>query len=134
MPVICGAFEEMNKETHLLIIKCAKHAEANQDISNITPEENSSAKGSPYHLILSHFRRAFGCLAMRTAADEKLRKIMLIRPFRFKANQVANNTARSHRCKFNPRSPGWNHNFRIETFHDALNFFVTLRKDSIGQL
>ena len=119
MPVICGAFGEMNKDTHLLVIKCAKHAAAHRDNSDITPEEVASEKGSPYSLILSQFRRAFGCLSMRAAADEKLRKIMLIRSSRFEANQAAHNSTSNHRSKFNPRSPGWYDNFRNETFHDA---------------
>ena len=51
MPVICGAFGDMNKETHQLVVKCAKHAATKQDNS----EEVSSAKGSPYSSILSQF-------------------------------------------------------------------------------
>ena len=125
MPIICGAFGEMNKETHKLIIKCAKHATAHRDNSDITPEEVSAAKGSPYSLILSQFRRAFGCLAMRTAADEKLRKIMLIRSSRYEANQAAHNATSNHRSKFNSRSPGWYDNFCNETSHDAFYRYRT---------
>ena len=36
MLVICGAFGEMNKETHVMIIKSAKHAAANRDNSGAT--------------------------------------------------------------------------------------------------
>ena len=70
------------------MIKCAKHAAANRGNSDITPEEVASSKGSPYNLILSQFQRAFGCLAMRAAADEKLRKTMLIRSSRFKQHTI----------------------------------------------
>lgn len=125
MPVIVGAFGEINKHTHRLVINCAKHAAADRDNSDITPEDVASAKGSPYNLILSQFRRALGCLAMRTAADEKLRKIMLIRSSKFEANQAAQNATSNHRRKFNPRSPGWYDNFRNETFHDTFYRYRT---------
>ena len=125
MPVVCGAFGEMNKDTHVLIIKCAKHPAAHRDNLDITPEEVASTKGSSYSLIFSQFRRAFGCLAMRVAADEKLRKIMLIRSSRFEENQAAQNSTSNHRSKFNPRSPGWYDNFRNETFHDAFYRYRT---------
>ena len=125
MPVICGAFGELNLHTHRLVTKCAKHAAADRDNSDITPEEVSSARGSPYNLILSQFRRAIGCLATRTAADEKLRKIMLIRSSKLEANRAAQNGTSNHRRKFNPRSPGWFDNFRNETFHDAFYRYHT---------
>ena len=76
--------------------------------SDITPKEVSSVKGSPYHLILSQFRRAFDCLAMRTTADEKLRKIMLIRSSRWIDSKRSRHKIMQQvtiDAKFNPRSP-----------------------------
>ncbi len=55
MPVIFGAFGEIDKNSHRLVINCAKHAAADRENSDITPEEVSSSKGSPYNLILSQF-------------------------------------------------------------------------------
>ena len=125
MPIVCGAFGEMNIHTHRLVTKCARHAAASRDNSDITPEEVSSTKGSPYNLILSQFRRSLGCVAMRAAADEKLRKVMLIRSSKAEANAAAQNAASNHRRKYNPRSPGWYDNFRNESFHDAFYRYRT---------
>ena len=127
MPIVCGAFGEMNLHTHRLVTKCARHAAASRDNSDITPEEVSSAKGSPYNLILSQFRRSLGCLAMRAAADEKLRKVMLIRSSKAEANEAAHNAASNHRRKYNPRSLGWYDNFQ----HMIISInLVTLCEDS----
>ena len=87
----------MNADTHRLIIKCARHASADRNNFDTTPEEVSSAKGSPYNFILSQFRRGLGCLAMRAAADEKWRKVMLLSSSRFEANQAAQNATSSHK-------------------------------------
>ena len=89
---------------------------ADRDNSDITPEEVSSAEGSPYNLIVSQFRRSLGCLAMRAAADEKLRKIMLIRSSKAEANAAVQNATSNHRRKYNPRSPGWYDNFETKVF------------------
>ena len=53
IPLVSGAFAEVNVEAQRLIVKCAKHAAAAlEDKSDITPEEISSAKGSAYNLLL----------------------------------------------------------------------------------
>jgi len=76
---VSGAFAEVNVEAQRLVEKCAKHAAAMEDNSDITPEEVSSVKGSAYNLLLSQCRRGIGCLGMKVAVEEKLRRIMLIR-------------------------------------------------------
>ena len=58
-------------------------------------------KGSAYNLLLSQFRRAIGCLGMKVAVEEKLRRIMLIRSNKREANAAAHNGASNHRKCFN---------------------------------
>jgi len=53
LPLVSGAFAEVNVEAQCLVEKCAKHATALEDNSDITPEEVSSTKGSAYNLLLS---------------------------------------------------------------------------------
>ena len=55
LPLVSGAFAEVNVEAQHLVEKCAKHAAVLEDNSDITPGEVSSAKGSAYNLLLSQF-------------------------------------------------------------------------------
>ena len=74
LPLVSGAFAEVNAEAKRLVEKCARHAAALEENSDITPKEARSAKGSAYNLLLSQFRRAIGCLGMKVAVEEKLRR------------------------------------------------------------
>ena len=125
IPIVCGAFGEVNMKTHDLIKSCAKLAAAKADNSDVTPEDVSSAKGSPYNLILSQFRKAIGCLTVRTAAEEKLRKIMLIRSSRSEAHNAAESAASNHRGKYHTGSLRWYKNFRNESFFHAFYRYQT---------
>jgi hypothetical protein len=89
LPLVSGAFAEVNAEAKRLVEKCARHAAALEENSDITPEEACYAKGSAYNLLLSQFRRAIGCLGMKAAVEEKLRRIMLIRSNKREANAAA---------------------------------------------
>ena len=102
-----GAFGELNVEAHRLVEVCARHAAAKAENSDITPEEVRSAKGSPYNLLLSQFRRALGCMATRTAVDEKLRRVHLIRSSKAEAQNAANAGMGNHRHTPNSQAPGW---------------------------
>ncbi len=80
IPLVSGAVGELNLEGHRLVELAARHAAAKADNSDITPESAvTSVKGSPYkNLLLNQFRRAIGCMAMRVAMEEKLRRLPLI--------------------------------------------------------
>ena len=58
IPLVSGAFGELNVEGHRFVELCARYAAAIADNSDITPEEVRSAWGSPYNLLLSQLRRA----------------------------------------------------------------------------
>jgi hypothetical protein len=125
IPLVSGAFAEVNVEAQRLIVKCAKHAAALEDNSDITPEEISSAKGSAYNLLLSQFRRGIGCLGMKVAVEEKLRRIMLIRSNKQEANAAAHNGTSNHRKCFNKNTPRWSTNQRNEAHYDAFYRYRT---------
>jgi len=123
--LVSGAFAEVNVEAQRLVEKCAKHAAALEDNSDITPEEVNSAKGSAYNLLLSLFRRGIGCLGMKVAAEEKLRRIMLIRLNKKEANAAAHNGTSNHRRCFNKNTPRWYSNERNEAQYDAFYQYRT---------
>jgi len=125
IPLVSGAFAEVNVEAQRLIVKCAQHAAALEDNSDITPEEVSSAKGSAYNLLLSQFRRGIGCLGMKVAVEEKLRRIMLIRSNKREANAAAHNGTSNHRRCFNKNTPRWYSNERNEAQYDAFYRYRT---------
>jgi hypothetical protein len=119
-------FAEVNAEAKRLVVeKCARHAAALEENSDITPEEARSAKGSAYNLLLSQFRRAIGCLGMKVAVEEKLRRIMLIRSNKREANAAAHNGASNHRKCFNKNSPRWYSNERNEANYDSFYRYRT---------
>ncbi len=89
IPLVLGAVGELNLEGHRLVELAARHAAAHADNSDITPESVTSVKGSPYNLLLNQFRRVIGCMAMRVAMEEKLRRLPLIRQSRVEANRAA---------------------------------------------
>ena len=105
LPLVSGAFAEVNAVAKRLVEKCARHAAALEENSDITPEEARSAKGSAYTLLLSQFLRAIRCLGMKVAVEEKLRRIMLIRSNKREANAAAHNGASNHRKCFNKIPP-----------------------------
>ena len=125
LPLVSGAFAEVNAEAKRLVEKCARHAAALEENSDITPEEACYAKGSAYNLLLSQFRRAIGCLGMKAAVEEKLRRIMLIRSNKREANAAAHNGASNHRKCFNKNSPRWYSNERNEAHYDSFYRYRT---------
>jgi len=127
LPLVSGAFAVVNVEAQCLVEKCAKHAAALEDNSDITPKEVSSAKGSAYNLLLSQFRRGIGCLGMmKVAVEEKLRRIiMLIRSNKREANAAAHNGTSNHRRCFNKNTPRWYSNERNEAQYDAFYWYLT---------
>jgi len=88
-PVVFGAFGETNQATMRMIKKCAKYAAARSENSDVTPLSNTLQKGTAYHVMLTQFRRALGVLAVRTAAETKIRRTALIRRTRTEANAAA---------------------------------------------
>ena len=94
-------------------------------IPNSTPEEVSSAKGSAYNLLLSQFRRGIGCLGMKVAVEEKLRRIMLIWSNKREPNAAAHNGTSNHRRCFNTNTPRWYSNERNEVQYDAFYRYRT---------
>ena len=124
IPLVSGAIGELNVEGHRLIELLARYVAAIEDNSDITPEDVSSARGNPYNLLLAQFRRAIGCVAIRTAVEEKLRRVHLIRSSKAEANSAAQSGMGNHRCTPNRQSPSWFNSFRNE---DTFNAFYRYR-------
>ena len=116
-PIIVGAFGETNIETHALLKMCAKHAAARESNSDVSPEEVASQFGSTYNILLAQFRRGLGCLSVRAAIEEKLRRVQLIRPTPTAAAAAADAGVGNHR-NGHRRGPGWYHNQRNESMFD----------------
>ena len=125
IPLVSGAFGELNVEGHRLVEVCARYAAAKADNSDITPAEVRSAKGSPYNLLLSQLRRAIGCMTTRTSAEEKLRRVHLIRSSKPEAQTAAEAGMGNHRRTPNSQAPGWYHNFRNESLFSAFSRYRT---------
>ena len=75
--------------------------------------------------LLSQFRRGIGCLGMKVAVEEKLRRIMLIRSNKQEANAAAHNGTSNHRKCFNKNTPRWSTNQRNEAHYDAFYRYRT---------
>ena len=114
-PIVLGAFGEANEYTHKLLKLCAKHAAARESNTDISPEAISSARGSPYNVFLVQFRRSLGCLALRTAIEEKLRRVQLIRPSERSAAEAADAGVGNHRSG---NGPSWYQNGRNASLFD----------------
>ena len=70
-------------------LRCVQNMQRRLLATPILHREVRSAKDSPYNLLLSQFRRAIGCLAIRNAIEEKLCSVHLIRPSKADANNAA---------------------------------------------
>ena len=77
-PIVFGAFGETDNHTSKMVKLCAKFAAARSENSDVTPLSDTIQKGSAYHVMLTQFRRALGVLAVRTAAEIKIRRTTLI--------------------------------------------------------
>ena len=119
IPLVVGAVGEFCVEGHRLVELMARHAAVKADNSDITPDKVNSAKRSPYNLYLTQFRRAIGCMAIRTAVEEKLRRVHLISSSKAEANIAAQSCMGNHRRTPNSQAPAWFHNFRNENIFDA---------------
>ncbi len=125
IPLVFGAVGEFCVEGHRLVELLARYAAAKAENSDITPDKVSSAQRSPYNLYLSQFRRAIGCMAIRTAVEEKLRRVHLIRSSKAEANIAAQSGMGNHRQSSNSQAPAWFHNFRNEHIFDAFYRYRT---------
>ncbi len=103
----------------------ARHAAVQADNSDITPESVTSVKGSPYNILLNQFRKAIGCMGMRIAMEEKLRRLPLIRQSQAEANRAAESGMGNHRCSRYCQAPGWYNKFQNENIYDAFYRYRT---------
>ena len=70
-----------------------------------------SSRGSPFQLLLNQFRKAVGVLCIRNVVEEKLRRIMYIRPTKEGAKAAANTSNRRNNARTR-HGPSWYNNFR----------------------
>ena len=129
-PLVFGAFGETNKATERLIKACAKYGASRMENSDVTPLSNTMQKGTAYHVMLTQFRRAIGVLAVRTAAETKIRRTELIRATRTEANAAAQPEQRNF--YENSGNPFWyqnrdneEHFHEFYAYHAQYNNFYT---------
>jgi hypothetical protein len=119
---VFGTYAEANKETHQLIKFCARTAASKEHNARISPEDLDSSRGSPFQLLLNQFRKAVGVLCIRNVVEEKLRRIMYIRPTKEGAKAAANTSNRRNNARTR-HGPSWYNNFRNnKTFDDFYAF------------
>ena len=86
--------------------------------SDVTPLSNTMQKGTSYQVMLTQFSRAIGVLAVRTAAETKIRRTELIRATRTEANAAAQPEQRNF-YENSPGNPFWYQNRdNEEYFHE----------------
>ena len=131
IPLVFGTYAEANKETHELIKFCARTAAAHEHNARISPEDLDSSRGSPFQLLLNQFRKAVGVLCIRNVVEEKLRRIMYIRPTKEGAKAAANTSNRRNNARTR-HGPSWYNNFRNNETFDAFYAFSSKYDDFGG--
>ena len=79
VPLVVGAFGEVNKDFEKVLKTLAKLAAAGEDGMSISPLRNLDRKGGAYVIMLQQFRRALGVTVVRGMAKHKLSRLHYVR-------------------------------------------------------
>ena len=131
VPLVFGTYAEANKETHELIKFCAQTAAAHEHNARLSPEDLDSLRGSPFQLLLNQFRKVVGVLCIRNVVEEKLQRIMYIRPTKEGAKAAANTSNRRNNTRTR-HGQSWYINFRSNKTFDAFYAFSSKYDDYDG--
>ena len=96
----------------------------------LSPEDLDSSRGSSFQLLLNQFHKAVGVLCIRNVVEEKLRRIMYIRPTKEGAKAAANTSNRRNNAQTR-HGPSWYNNFRNNQTFDAF-FAFSFKYDDFG--
>ena len=79
IPVVVGAFGEVNKDFEKLLRTMAKLASSGEDGMSISPLRNLDKKGGAFAIMHHQFRRAVGVTTVRDMANHKLSRLHYVR-------------------------------------------------------
>ena len=79
VPLVVGAFGDVNKDLEKMLRTLAKFAAAGEDGMSISHLQNLDKKGGAFAIMLSQFRRALGVTIVRDMANHKLSRLHYVR-------------------------------------------------------
>ena len=100
IPVVVGAFGEVNKDFEKMLRTLAKLASSGEDGMSISPLRNLDKKGGAFAIMHHQFRRAVGVTIVRDMANHKLSRLHYVRA----TEADAKNTAEANHSD----NRGWN--------------------------
>jgi hypothetical protein len=89
IPLVVGAFGEVNEELEKVLKRVAKAAAAETDGLSISPLINTDRKGGAFRIMHQQFRRAIGCAIIRGQAKLTLGRLHYVRATREEAASVS---------------------------------------------
>jgi hypothetical protein len=101
VPLVVGAFGDVNKDLEKMLRTLAKCAAAGEDGMSISPLRNLDKKGGAFAIMHSQFRRALGVTIVRDMANHKLSRLHYVRA----TAEDAKNTAEANHSD----NRGWNY-------------------------
>ena len=100
VPIVAGAFGEVNKDFAKMLRTLAKLASSGEDGMSISPLRNLDKKGGAFAIMHHQFRRAVGVTIVRNMANHKLSRLHYVRA----TEADAKNTAEANHSD----NRGWN--------------------------
>ena len=79
IPLIFGAFGDINEDADKIIRRLAREAASGDDGMTISPLVNTDRKGGAYPIMLQQFRRIIGVGIVRGQAKHKLARLHYVR-------------------------------------------------------
>jgi len=107
IPLVAGAFGEVNKDFEKVLKTLAKLAAAGEDGMSISPLRNLDRKGGAYVIMLQQFRRALGVTVVRGMAKHKLSRLHYVRGTAEEAKYTAEANHNNNRWKAGQRGSSW---------------------------
>ena len=107
VPLVVGAFGEVNKDFEKVLKTLAKLAAAGEDGMSISPLRNLDRKGGAYVIRLQQFRRALGVTVVRGMANHKLSRLHYVRGTVEEAKYTAEANHSNNRWKAGQRGSSW---------------------------
>ena len=89
IPLVVGAFGDVNEELEKVLKRVAKAAAAETDGLSISPLINTDRKGGAFRIMHQQFRRAIGCAIVRGQAKLTLGRLHYVRATREEAASVS---------------------------------------------
>jgi hypothetical protein len=117
IPLVVGAFGDVNEELEKVLKQVAKAAAAGTEGLTISPLINTDRKGGAFQIMHQQFRRAIGCATVRGQAKLTLGRLHYVRATREEAASV---------CKSHHSDNRYGHQVREADHHGSTD---TQRRD-----